>query len=152
MNFREVSAQLLKSKKRMETAVKNLKDEIAMLEEAKVSVKTSACSGAPITGTGGNRFEDRLIKLIYLCDELRQRKRIMQARLYCLDRGMDPLTEFERDLLYGFYVDGGKGAADRMMSRYHKERSTIYRDKDKALEHFAEALYGTGISASFEET
>lgn len=150
MNFKEVSAQLLKNKKRMEAAVVNLKDEIDMLEEAKVSVKTSACSGAPITGTGGNRFEDRLIKLIYLCDELKKRKRVIQARLYCLDRGMDPLTEYERDLLYGFYVEGGKGAAERMMSRYHKERSTVYRDKDKALEHFAETLYGTGVGASFQ--
>ena len=74
MNYQAISAQLLKSKRRMETAILNLKDEIDMLEEAKVSVKTSACSGAPITGTGGNRFEDRLVKLICLCDELRIRQ------------------------------------------------------------------------------
>ena len=58
------------------------------------------------------------------------------------------MSEYERDLLYGFYIDGGKGAAERMMSRYHKERSTVYRDKDKALNHFTEALYGNELTDS----
>ncbi len=148
MNYEALCAQLLKSKRRMETAVLNLKDEIDMLEEAKVSVKTSACSGAPITGTGGNRFEDRLVKLIVLCDELRQRRNYIITRLDCVKRALESLTDYERDLLYGFYVDGGKGAAERMMSRYHKERSSVYRDKDKALCHFTEAVYGKEFTDS----
>lgn len=146
MDFSVFSAQLLASKCRMEAAVANLTDEIALLEEAKVSVKTCACNGAPITGSGGNRYEDRLVKLICLCDELRARRKNLQTNLECIRRGLAPLTEYEQDLLNGFYIHGGKGAAERMMSRHHKERSTIYRDKEKALAHFTQALYGTDIT------
>lgn len=142
MNYEGFSAQLLTNKRRMEAAVMNLTDEIAMLEEAKVSVKTSACNGAPISGTGGNRYEDRLIKLICLCDELKERRKNLKTNLACIKRGLEPLSDYERELLHGFYIEGGKSTAERMMSRFHKERSTIYRDKDKALTHFTQALYG----------
>ncbi len=145
MRYEEFSAQLLTNKRRMEAAVINLEDEIMMLEEAKVSVKTSACNGSPISGTGGNRYEDRLIKLICLCDELKDRRKTLLTNLACIKRGMEPLSDYERDLLYGFYVMGGKSAAERMMSRHHKERSTIYRDKEKALTHFTQALYGNHL-------
>lgn len=142
MDFRVFSTQLLENKRRMEAAILNITDEIALLEESKVSVKTSAPGGAPISGTGANRYEDRLIKLICLCDELKQRRRNIEINLACIERGMQPLSDYERDLLNGFYVFGGKNAAERMMSKHHKERSSIYRDKDKALTHFTQALYG----------
>lgn len=143
MDFRVFSTQLLQNKTRMEAAILNISDEIALLEESKLSAKTSAPGGAPISGTGGNRYEDRLVKLICLCDELKLRRRNIETNLACIERGMQPLSDYEKDLLNGFYVYGGKNAAERMMSRHHKERSTIYRDKDKALAHFTQALYGT---------
>lgn len=145
MDYRVFSAQLLESKRRMEAAVLNLTDEIALLEEAKTSVSTGCCNGAPLSGGGANRYEDRLVKLITLCDELKLRRKNIETNLQCIDRGFEPLTTYERDLLNCFYVYGGKGVADRMMSRYHKERSSIYRDKDKALSHFTEALYGIAV-------
>ena len=145
MNYEAFSAQLLCNKRRMEAAVQNLQDEIFMLEEAKVSVKTSAVSYAPITGSGGNRYEDRLVKLICLCDELKLRQKNLLTNLACIERGLEPLSDYERALLYGFYIEGGKSAAERMMSRFHKERSTIYRDKEKALAHFTQALYGSEL-------
>ncbi len=144
MDFRVFSTQLLENKRRMEVAFVNLTDEIAMLEEAKTSVATGNCNGAPITGSGANRYEERLVKLIDLCDELRARKKNIETNLECINRGFTPLSDYEKDLLNCFYVYGGKGVADKMMSRYHKERSTIYRDKDKALAHFTQALYGIG--------
>lgn len=143
MDFKIFSTQLLQNKTRMEAAILNISDEIALLEESKLSVKTGALSSAPISGTGANRYEDRLVKLICLCDELKQRRKNIEINLACIERGMKPLSEYERDLLNGFYVYGGKNAAEKMMSRHHKERSTIYRDKDKALAHFTQALYGT---------
>lgn len=142
MDFKVFSTQLLQNKRRMEAAALNLADELELLEQSKVSAKTSAPGGSPISGTGANRYEDRLIKLICLCDELRDRRRNIETNLACIERGMQPLSDYERDLLNGFYVFGGKNAAERMMSKHHKERSTIYRDKDKALAHFTQALYG----------
>lgn len=145
MDYRVFSTQLLESKRRMEAAYLNLTDEIAMLEEAKSSVATGCCNGAPITGSGANRYEERLVKLIDLCDDLKLRRKNIETNLECIERGFTPLTDYEKDLLNCFYVYGGKGVADKMMSRYHKERSTIYRDKDKALNHFTQALYGQAV-------
>lgn len=145
MDYRVFSAQLLESKRRMEAAYLNLTDEIAMLEDAKTSVATGCCNGAPVTGSGANRYEERLVKLIDLCDDLRLRRKNIETNLECIERGFKLLSEYEKDLLNGFYVYGGRGVADRMMSRYHKERSTIYRDKDRALNRFTQALYGIAV-------
>lgn len=147
MDFRFFSTQLLKNKRRMEAALVNLGDELALLEESKVSAKVSAPGGAPISGTGANRYEDRLVKLICLCDELKLRLRNIETNLACIERGLQPLSEYEKDLLNLFYIFGGRSAADKAMSKHHKERSTVYRDKDKALEHFTQALYGPELFA-----
>ncbi|MBQ3195517.1 MAG: hypothetical protein IJB65_03520 [Clostridia bacterium] len=142
MDFRIFSTQLLENKRRMEVALLNITDELAMLEEAKTSVATGCCNSAPTTGGGGNRYEERLVKLIDLCDELRARKKNIELNLACIKRAFTALNDYEQDLLNSFYVYGGKGVAERVMSRYHKERSTVYRDKDKALAIFTQALYG----------
>lgn len=142
MDYRVFSTQLLQNKRRMEVALLNLTDELTMLEEAKVSVATANPSPAPVSGSGASRYEDRLVKLIDLCDDLRARRKTIETNLGCIERGLEPLNPYEKDLLQTFYIIGGKGVADRMMSKYHKERSTIYRDKDRALRHFTEALYG----------
>ncbi|MBR6593824.1 MAG: hypothetical protein IKK83_01375 [Clostridia bacterium] len=142
MDYRVFSTQLLENKRRMEVAFINLSDEITMLEEAKVSVATAHHSPAPVSGSGASRYEDKLVKLIDLCDDLRARRKTIETNLNCIERGFEPLSAYEKELLSAFYITGGKGVADRLMSKYHKERSTIYRDKDKALKHFTEALYG----------
>ncbi len=145
MDLRDLSTQLLKNKRHMEAALENIKDELTLLEESKVSVKVSAPGGAPISGTGANRYEDRLVKLISICDVLRSRRKNIETNLACIERGLETLHDYERDLLNAFYVFGGKYAAERMMSKHHKERSTVYRDKDRALKHFTQALYGPEV-------
>lgn len=145
MDYVIMAEQLLRGKRRMEAAVENLKEEIMLLEDAKYSVKTAAIGGAPITGSGSNRYEDRLIKLISLCDDLRHRRRNMVINLGCIRRGMEALSPYQQDVLTAFYVEGGKHAAERLMSKHHKERSTVYRDKEKAIKSFTQAVYGAEL-------
>ncbi len=141
MDYKILAKQLLKSKRQLEAARQNLADEIYMLEEAKTAVHSCLNSASP-TGGGGNRFEDRLVKLICLCDDLRARQRNVELNLECIKRGLAELGESEKDLLNIFYIEGGRYAADAAMSRLHKERSSVYRDLDKALGKFTSALYG----------
>ena len=163
MDFRANAKQLLKNAARLEVASLNLNDEITMLEESKYAV-SCGCSGSPITGSGCNRYEERLVNLICLCDKLRDRRNSVNTDLERLKRGMSVLSDYEKDLLVGFYTEVGApinasepsktnkkdapaleakaSAAEKLMSRHHKERSTIYRDKDKALSKFTQALYG----------
>lgn len=52
------------------------------------------------------------------------------------------LSPYQRDLLETFFVCGEKYCADRLCERYYKERSTLYRDRKKALAAFTLAAFG----------
>lgn len=52
------------------------------------------------------------------------------------------LSAYQRDLLDTFFVEGEKYCADRLCERYYKERSTLYRDRKKALLAFTLAAFG----------
>ncbi len=147
MDFKVFAKQLLRSKRQMEAARQNLEDEIFMLEEAKSSIGSGG-GGAMPQSDGTNRFEDKLIKLICICDDLSARKRNIEINLKCIERGMEPLSDNEKEILHIFFIDGGKAAADVAMERFHKERSSVYRDMEKALDKFTHALYGTNIQTA----
>ncbi|MCH5184119.1 MAG: hypothetical protein J1E00_08090 [Oscillospiraceae bacterium] len=52
------------------------------------------------------------------------------------------LSAYQQDLLNTFFVEGEKYCADRLCERYYKERSTLYRDRKKALLAFTFAAFG----------
>lgn len=52
------------------------------------------------------------------------------------------LSAYQQDLLNTFFSDGEKYCADRLCERYFKERSTLYRDRQKALAAFTLAAFG----------
>ena len=149
-DYTEMAIQLLKDAPRLRVARLNLDEEILILEEAKTS-PGGFCSGTPVSSGGSNRYEQKLVNLIQLCDDLRLRRKQMQTDLNRIERGMSVLCEYEKDLLEAFYCEGKinrargaayESAAERMMCKHAKERSTIYRDKQSALEKFTQALYG----------
>ena len=52
------------------------------------------------------------------------------------------LSSYQQDLLDTFFSEGEKYCADRLCERYYKERSTLYRDRKKALAAFTLAAFG----------
>ena len=52
------------------------------------------------------------------------------------------LSSYQQDLLDTFFVGDEKYCADRLCERYYKERSTLYRDRKKALTAFTLAAFG----------
>ena len=54
----------------------------------------------------------------------------------------DALSPYQRDLLDTFFASEEKYCADRLCERYYKERSTLYRDRKKALTAFTLAAFG----------
>lgn len=148
MDYKVFSKQLLKSKRKMEAARANLADEIFMLEEAKSSIGVCGGRVSPTCG-GGSRFEDRLVKLICICDDLALKKRNIEMNLKCIERGLAAVSEEDRRLLEIFYISGERYAAEIAMQELCKERSTVYRELDRALANFTSALYGDKMCASF---
>ena len=64
-----------------------------------------------------------------------------------LGRGLDALTEEERTVLDMLYIHPKKGNATKLCEVLEVEQSTVYRRRDKALEHLNLALYGPAVPA-----
>lgn len=142
MDYRDFAKDLLKRKNQLDTAHKSLKQEIEELEREKYSCKTSSLNSVPVSGTGTSKYEERLITIIAMLDDARFRLRVVERELKMIELGFSALTEYQVQLLDGFFIHNEKGAADSLMSKFYKERSCLYDDRNKALEAFTRSVYG----------
>ena len=55
---------------------------------------------------------------------------------------MNGLTDYQKDLIEGFFIEKTIGIADDLMERWYKERSSLYRDRTRALDTFTRSVYG----------
>lgn len=142
MDYRDFAKDLLKRKNQLTSAHQSLKEEIEELEREKYSCKTASLNSKPVSGSGISRYEDRLITIIALLDDCRFRLRVVERELKMIELGFSGLDEYQAQLLEGFFIHNAKGAADNLMSRFYKERSCLYADRNKALETFTRSVYG----------
>ena len=77
---------------------------LEMLENEKYSVSSATISPAPVSGTGGNRYENKLVNLIVLIDDARFRRKIVERELKMIEMGFSVLDDYKRDLLEMHYV------------------------------------------------
>lgn len=140
MDYTVFAKDLLKRKLTLETACKAMDEELEELESEKTS--TVGHNEVNISSKGTNKSEDRLINLIYRIDDVKFRRKVVERDLKLIDRGMSALTEYEKDIINGFFVTETKYAADKLMEKFYKERTMIYNDRSKALEKFTRAIYG----------
>ena len=134
MDYRNYAIDLLKRKTQLEAAYE--------LENEKYSVSSATISPAPVSGTGGNRYENKLVNLIVLIDDARFRRKIVERELKMIEMGFSVLDAYKRDLLEMHYVNNIPSPTVAAMEKYYKERSQIFEDKKKALEAFTRAVYG----------
>lgn len=142
MDYRDFAKDLLKRKNQLSTAHATIKEEIEELEREKYSCKTASLNAVPMSGSGTSRYEERLITIIALLDDCRFRLKVVERELKMIDQGMSGLDDYHVQLLEGFFIHNAKGAADSLMSRFYKERSCLYADRNKALEAFTRSVYG----------
>jgi hypothetical protein len=142
MDYRDFAIDLLKRKNQLSSARDIIKNEIEELEKEKYSCKISSVNAVPISGSGTNKYEDRLISIIASLDDCRFRLRAVERELKMIEHGMAGLNDYYVQLLEGFFIHNTKGAADSLMSRFYKERSCLYADRNKALEAFTRSVYG----------
>lgn len=145
MDYRNYAIDLLKRKTQLEAAYESLGYELEMLENEKYSVSSATISPAPVSGTGGNRYENKLVNLIVLIDDARFRRKIVERELKMIEMGFSVLDDYKRDLLEMHYVNSIPSPTVAAMEKYYKERSQIFEDKKKALEAFTRAVYGVVV-------
>lgn len=88
--------------------------------------------------SGGS--EKTVVDMIDAKDRLIARTHKAVKEIKQAEAAMRTLSEYQRDLLTAFYISGAHSCAESLAERYNVERSTIYRDKDKALARFESAL------------
>ena len=109
--------------------LENVDNQLIWLENDFAALKGCATDSEAVDG-GASRSEDHLLNNIVKRDKLRQNK-----ELYLLPRQ-------QQEILTEFFIDRSKGHIERLMDKYHIERSHVYRLKDEALHNFTVLMYG----------
>lgn len=141
MDYREYAKDLLSRKKSLVSAYSAIKSELECLEQEKTACKASAVN-ARSNGGDAAVYEERLINILTELDDCRFRRSVVERELLKIEQGMNGLSDYQRDLLDSFFVEREMGAADDLMERWYKERSSLYRDRNRALETFTRSIYG----------
>ena len=141
MDYREHAKDLLARKKNLVSAYASLKTELECLEEEKNACKTSMTN---LNGDDAEHklYEERLINILADIDDCRFRRSVVERELLKIEKGMNGLSDYQKDLIECFFVDKTIGTADDLMERWYKERSSLYRDRTRALDTFTRSVYG----------
>lgn len=81
-----------------------------------------------------------MVEMIEAKDRLVSRTDRAKKEIKRTESALSALTPYERELLTAFYIAGIHSGAEDIAGRYNVERSTVYRDKNKALLVFAQAV------------
>ena len=137
MDYREYSKDLLLRKKHLTSAYTSIVAEIEMLEREKTACKVAA------SNNGDERlYEERLINVLTDLEDCRFRRSVVERELVKIEKGMNSLNDYHRDILEHFFIERESDAVEILMTKWFKERSTVYRDRVRALEDFTRSVYG----------
>ncbi len=141
MDYREYSKDLLSRKKNLVSAYSAIKTELECLEREKLACKSYALNASE-EEQGRAMYEDRLINILADMDDCRFRLSVVERELLKIEKGMNGLNDYQKDIIDTFFVEQTDHAADDLMERWYKERSSLYRDRTKALDQFTRSVYG----------
>ena len=142
MDYKEQAKDLLSRKKSLISAYSAIRLELESLEEERYACKTALTNFDNFGKGDRSVYEDRLINILVNIDDCRFRRNVVERELSKIEKGFGGLSDYQKDLIETFFVENDCGAVDAMMERWFKERSSIYRDRNRALEVFTRSIYG----------
>ncbi len=143
MDYRKYAKDLLSRKNSLSTAYGVIKKELAGLEEERCSCKTMLLNqDKQSQHENGKNYDEMLVNLILRVEDCRLRLRVVERELMMIEQGMSSLTDYQQDLLDGFFVNRHTGVCEELMEKHFRERSGIYRDRTRALDEFTRSIYG----------
>lgn len=142
MDYREYSKDLLSRKKNLVSAYAAIKTELSCLEREKLTCKSVAANLHQDDSRGKAIYEDRLINILADIEDCRFRQSVVERELLKIEKGMSDLTDYQKDIINNFFVEKSGTAVEDLMLRWYKERSSLYRDRAKALDQFTRSVYG----------
>lgn len=141
MKWKDEAVDKLRRYDAMQTAQQNISREIARLKEEAFSIRRADPAATPVRGSGG-RYDEVLMNNIVKRQELAWTLKQVKLWISNTDRGLQALSDEERQVLQRLYLYPEKGAIDRLCEELGLEQSSVYRRRDQALEHFTIAMYG----------
>lgn len=126
--WKQVAVERLRHYQQDRLAVENLSQELLR---------------GKVPGSGNARMDCMVAR-----KELRARLIRLRRSVAQVGRAMEILTPEERMIFQLCYFQPRRGNVDKLCTLLGREKSTIYRRRDKALRRFTEALYGRGEKAS----
>lgn len=125
----------------MIAAEKVCHDRLSELDEMLRTTKIPALQSDPVQG-GGSKTEDRWLNHIAQKADEERRLKTIRRRIRRFNTAWAVLAERDRDVLTVFYIQGGKGCAERMATRGHCDERTTFRWRDEAVLNFTRGFYG----------
>lgn len=141
MNWKKEAENDLRCYTKRKSALDNIRDQIMTLQLEQKSIKACTADSEPVKG-GGSKTEDRWINNIVKIERLSLSYSAAKKIVSLIEKGLDGLTEEQKDFLTQFYIDRQDGHVERLMEKYHIETSQVYRIKDEALYYFTVTMYG----------
>lgn len=132
----------LKAFKGKEKSIANLEAELAEIKSRCGSIPAMRYDKERTSGGEPHNPADQWLNDLVLREEIEAQLRAVRFEVVKVRRVLDQLTEEERAVLGGFYMNRSNRYIDRLIGTLHLERSSIYRLKDRALANYALIAYG----------
>ena len=135
----------LKDYESMNHILSHSEAERIAIREHMEGIPSSLPSAIPRGARNPRAGEDRLISGLDKMNELAARRQQAQAYMDWFQPAWDALSEEERYVLSQFYQREEGRQTDglyEICDRFHIERSSAYKKKDRALAHLTVLLYG----------
>ena len=140
MNWQNFAVDRLRDYRARALAVETIPDRIRLLELEFQGIRAASTDRVP-SRSGASRRDDALVSNIAAREELKRNYAIARRETALTRKGLDALSEQERRVLEGFYVDRQRGHVERLCEELCVEKSKIYQIKDDALRKFTMACY-----------
>ena len=145
LDKRAASADALKDYGSMKAIITNSKEAMARARARMTGVSSPVYSDMPKSPPQPHAGETRILQGMEALDVLKERHRQAAEYMAWFQPAWDALTEDERTVLQLFYqTEDAKqiDAVTDICERFHIERSSAYKKKDRALARLALLLYG----------
>ena len=144
LDKKAAAVEALKDYAAMSYIIQNHKDAVSEVCESMTSVRSSVPTETPRT-PNPHAGETRLATAIDEIDILKERYRQALEYMEWFSPAWDALADDERFVLTEFYWEYEKKQIDtigNICDRFHIERSSAYKKKNRALEKLSTLLYG----------
>ena len=141
MNWKQEAVRDLQNYQKRKEALKNMRQAIHLLDDDYCSIKGVSVDSVSVQGnTGGT--EEWMLNNIIKRERLKTNIAATEAWLTLIENGLRALTDQQRDILTEFYIIRNSGHVERLMERYHMEKTKVYEQKNQALYDFTLLMYG----------